>query len=95
MIQTDITYGQLDRVLSDLGFTCQRIAPKWLRYDHTGSDTFIVLVEKNKNDPVRITDAVSARRHLIEKGLIGERELDLKLASAVPQRLPLRREREP
>jgi hypothetical protein len=36
----------------------------------------IVLVDKKPSDPVRITDAVSARQHLIEKGLITAVELE-------------------
>jgi hypothetical protein len=71
-----ITYQQLDELLRGLGFSRVRVEPKWLRYEHGPSDTIIVLVERNPYEGVRVTDAVSARLHLIEKGLITEGDLD-------------------
>jgi hypothetical protein len=71
-----ITYKRLDQVLCQLGFLRKRVEPKWLRYEHADSDTVIVLVEKKPTDFVRITDAVSARRHLVERGLISAAEID-------------------
>ena len=71
-----ITYKQLDEVLCGLGFSRQRVEPRWLRYIHPESDTMIVLVEKKPNDYVRVTDALSARLHLVEKGLVGAEEID-------------------
>jgi hypothetical protein len=70
-----INYRQLDELLLHLGFTRRRVEPKWLSYEHAASDTVIALVEKQPDAPVRLTDAVSARRHLVEKGLITEEEL--------------------
>jgi hypothetical protein len=70
-----MTYRQLDDLLSRLGFTRQHVEPKWLRYEHPASDTVIILVEKKPSEPVRVTNAVSARRHLLEKGLVGAQEL--------------------
>jgi hypothetical protein len=70
-----ITYKQLDDLLSDLGFVRSHVEPKWLRYEHAPSDSLIVLAEKKPQDLVRITDAVSARLHLVAKGLISEEEL--------------------
>jgi hypothetical protein len=71
-----ITYKQLEDVLVYLGFSGRRVEPKWLRYEHPASDTVIVLVDKKANEWVRATDALSAQRHLVEKGLISEEELD-------------------
>lgn len=81
MITDPVTYQQLENALVRLGFTRQRVEPKWLRYEHPESDTVIVLVEKKPSDHVRITDAVSARRHLVEKGLVGAQELEALLAA--------------
>ena len=36
----------------------------------------IVVVEKKPTDFVRVTDAISARRHLIEKGLANEEDIE-------------------
>ncbi len=82
MTSKGITYKQLDDLLVGLGFTRQRVEPKWLRYEHAASDTVIALPEKRPHEPLRITDAVSARRHLIEKGLITEARLHALLSSA-------------
>lgn len=70
------TYAQLDDVLKKLGFTCERVDPKWIRYEHSESGTEIILADKKPTEMVRPTDAWSAREHLIKKGLIRERELD-------------------
>jgi hypothetical protein len=76
-VDTDrITYRQLDNLLVQLGFSTAHIEPKWLRYQHPASNTMIVLPEKDPDELVRITDAVSARRHLVEKGLISSEDLD-------------------
>ena len=76
MESDQISYKQLDGLLLHLGFSRSRVEPKWVRYEHAASDTLIVLVDKKPSDPVRITDAVSARLHLIEKGLITPKELE-------------------
>ena len=49
-----ITYKQLDELLVHLGFSRQRIEPKWLRYEHAASDTVIALVEKRPQDPLHV-----------------------------------------
>ena len=71
-----ITYKQLDEVLVHLGFDRQRVQSKWLRYEHPASQTVIVLAAKKPNELVRVTEAISARRHLVEKGIIGEEEIE-------------------
>jgi hypothetical protein len=71
-----MTYQQLDEVLLRLGFSRDNVGPNWVRYEHTPSDTVIVLADKNTHELVRVTDAVSARLHLVEKGLITEGEME-------------------
>jgi hypothetical protein len=81
------TYRQLDELLLSLGFTRQHVEPKWRRYDHADSKLMIALVEKGPNELVRPTDALSARLHLVEMGLITEKELAKRLAkSATPKK---------
>lgn len=76
MVTDRITYAQLDELLTRLGFTRRRVEPKWLCYEHAGTHTMIVLIEKKPTELVRITDAISARRHLVEKGLICDEDFD-------------------
>jgi hypothetical protein len=71
-----MTYKQLDELLVHLGFSRAHVEPKWLRYEQAASDTMIVVVDKKPHEPVRITDVVSARRHLVEKGLVTEEALE-------------------
>jgi hypothetical protein len=87
MSRNPFTYQQLDDVLHHLGFSRERLEPKWLRYFHAPSQTEIILVEKKPADPVRSSDAWSAREHLLQKGLIGEEELD-RLMEKPPTRSP-------
>ena len=75
-----LTYAQLDKVLKGLGFTRDRVEPKWIRYFHKPSDLLIVVVEKKPTELVRPTDALSARLHLVQKGLVSDEELDALLA---------------
>jgi hypothetical protein len=76
MATDPMTYKQLDDVLAHLGFARRRFEPKWLHYEHPKSGTVIILVEKKPSEFVRVSDAVSARRHLVEKGFIGAEEID-------------------
>jgi hypothetical protein len=65
-----ITYKQFD------GFSRERVQSKWLRYEHPASGLVIVVAAKAPSELVRVTDAVSARRHLVEKGVINAQRLD-------------------
>jgi predicted RNA binding protein YcfA (HicA-like mRNA interferase family) len=76
MVLYPMTYKQLNDILSKLGFTRERVREKWLLYEHADSDTMIVLIEKKPNERVRPSDAISARRHLVEKGIISEEEIE-------------------
>ena len=79
MATDTMTYAQLDMVLKGLGFTRDRVEPKWIRYFHKPSDLIIAVVEKKPTELVRPTDALSARLHLVQMGLISDEELDAML----------------
>jgi hypothetical protein len=76
MTHNQITYGQLDKILRQLGFVCQFIEPHWKRYEHAASDTVILLGDRKPNEVALQSEVVSARIHLIQKGLIGEKKLE-------------------
>lgn len=76
MATNQLSYQQLDELLTRLGFSRYRLEPKWLRYEHAESETEIILVERKPADVVRATDAWSAREHLLQKGLLSESEID-------------------
>ncbi len=85
MATDQITYQDLDDLLTHLGFHRDHINAKWLRYQHSDSGTEIILVDKKPAEQVRPTDAWSAREHLLQKGLITEKELD-KFLKSVPSK---------
>ena len=89
------TYRQLDELLLSLGFTRKHVEPKWRRYDHAPSDTVIIVIEKRSNELVRLSDAVSARLHLVEKGLITEKQLAARLAECHPKKAPRHQQEAP
>lgn len=90
MTSERITYKQLDGLLLGLGFSRRHVQPKWLRYEHTESDTVIAVLEKRPDEPLRVTDAVSACRHLVEKGLITETRLESLLRPGNAKRIGVR-----
>lgn len=86
MATNRITYKQFDALLTHLGFSRERVETKWLRYEHRDSELVIVVAAKRPSELVRVTDAVSARRHLVEKGVVGAKELDQLLSrSSIPE----------
>jgi hypothetical protein len=48
------------------------------------TDTVIILPDQKLSEPVRLPDWISARVHLIEKGLVSEGELDKLLVQNAP-----------
>ena len=80
-----ITYKQLDALLIHLGFSRTHVEPKWLRYDDASSDTWIILVDKQPHEIVRVTDAFSARHLLVEKGLVSEEDMEAIFAQNAPE----------
>jgi hypothetical protein len=79
-----VTFEQLDRVLGQLGFSRQVAPPKRVWYEHADSDTVIVVADQKLSEPVRPPDWVSARAHLIEKGLVSEEQLHTMLFPKAP-----------
>jgi hypothetical protein len=79
-----ITYAQLDKLLSQLGFVRHQGTPKWVWYEHADSSTEIFLANKKPDEVARPSEVVSARVHLVAKGLISEEEIDAYLAKSSP-----------
>jgi hypothetical protein len=89
MDRDSVTFEQLDRLLGQLGFSRQIAPPNRVWYEHAGSDTVIILPDQKLGDPVRAPDWMSARVHLIEKGLVSEEELhEMLLLKGPPAKAP-------
>jgi hypothetical protein len=78
------TYAQLHRLLLELGFTTEPAEAHLRVYRHAASDTLVVLAAHLPDQPVRDTDLISIRKHLVEKGIIDEHSLARKLKLSSP-----------
>jgi hypothetical protein len=63
------TFAVLRQILLDLGFTVQA-DPKFIRFDHTASETWFLYPPYGDEDEVNPGDLVAARRILDERGLM-------------------------
>jgi hypothetical protein len=77
-----VTYGQLDRLLHRLEFADVPVRSNWKGYRHTKSDTIILLPDRQPTAPVRAPELISVRRHLVEKAIVSEDEVDRLLTQA-------------
>ena len=71
-----VTYRQLDELLRRLGFAATTAPGRWRAYQHSGSETMIVLADRGRAALARELDLVSVRRHLVDNHLINEDEFD-------------------
>ena len=71
MTRTDVTYGQLDKVLRSLGFSCRpsRHEPPGKIYEHKNSGAVIMLPAFPESDQVYEHHLVAARMELDHFGL--------------------------
>lgn len=75
-----MTYGELYRVLAQLGFTEVPVRPSWRAYRWAASEMLVLLPNRPRNAAVRPVELASVRRHLVEAGLVGPEELEALLA---------------
>ena len=88
MVENKITYGQLDQLLTRLGFVCLKADPDSKWYEHKDSNTVIILADKNSGELARPTEIVSTRFQLIHKGFLSEEEFDHFLMNGKVQKSP-------
>jgi hypothetical protein len=84
MNTTDVTYGQLDRVLRSLGFAC-RLVKKEVesrRYEHKESGALILLPAFPENDKVLEYHLVTVRVTLDNFGIANPTTFAAKLQKA-------------
>ena len=74
MSHDPITYRELHGFLLGLGFDRQ-VAEHRLVYEHSRSNTLIVLADRNESDRVREADVISIQKQLIDHGLVSDTEL--------------------
>jgi predicted RNA binding protein YcfA (HicA-like mRNA interferase family) len=67
---TPPTYGDLISFLEQLGFQDESVGGSHHAFRHRASDTLVLLADVKREDPARIEDLISVRRHLDAKGLM-------------------------
>jgi hypothetical protein len=82
--RTEVTYGQLDRVLRSLGFTCREVEGELpaRRYEHRASGALISLPPYPKTDFVLDYHLLGARSTLDLFGVADPTAFDAKLQKA-------------
>jgi hypothetical protein len=85
MVSKQVTYERLGQVLRQLGFNSRKVEPRWHRYEHAASDTVIIVGDRTPTESVLPSELVSARRHLIDKGLVDAAELEQMLSPPSPR----------
>ena len=71
-----VIYGQIYRLLLDLGFVEESVKGPHLAFLHSDSETVILFAEhRQERDPVTDEDQASVRRHLVENGLVSEKAI--------------------
>ncbi len=71
-----VSYGQLRRALLKLKFIESDLKPRWKAYRHAGTDTLILLAHRRPSQFAREQEISSVIRHVVEKGIAPEEELD-------------------
>jgi len=81
MKRTDITYGQLDKVLRSLGFSCRLVEkdPPARRYEHKESGALITMPPFPDTDFVLEHHLVAARTTADLFGIVEPKDFDAKL----------------
>ncbi len=84
MTRTDVTYGQFDKVLRSLGFSCRLVTeePPALHYEHKETGAFITVPPSPKNARVLEHHLVTARVMLDEYGIADPSAFEAKLRKA-------------
>ena len=84
MKRTDVTYGQLDRVLRSLGFSCRLLKedPPARVYEHKESGAVVMIPPFPETDFVLDYHLVGARKTLDHFGIADPKVFDAKLQKA-------------
>lgn len=84
MTTTDVTYGQLDKVLRSLGFSCHLVQgePPARHYEHKETGAFLTVPPLPEGDRVLEHHLVTVKVTLEEFGIADPKVFDAKLRKA-------------
>jgi hypothetical protein len=69
-----VRFGQLRRVMFDLGYKIRRVDPRYVAFVHPDRDVFVVLPDMPSEAEVKPIDLLRAQRTLMNEGLIENEE---------------------
>jgi hypothetical protein len=70
MIGSNVSYGQLYELLSQLNFVDVSSERRWKAYQLRDGDVLILLANRDPHALARTEDLVSVRRHLVDNGVL-------------------------
>lgn len=76
MIARSVSYGELYQLLAGLHFIDVSSEHRWKAYRLRGTDIMILLANREPDVPARPADLVSVRRHLVDNGVLDQREFE-------------------
>jgi hypothetical protein len=76
MISRSVSYGELYRLLAQLRFVDVSSESRWKAYRQGGTDIMILLANREPGLPARPADLASVRRHLVDNGVLSQREFE-------------------
>ena len=79
-----ITYADVERLLTQLGFVAEDTTGSFKVFRHQASDALIVLPSSHASDSVDPSHLVAVRKHVLENGLSDEDSFDALLKGGEP-----------
>jgi hypothetical protein len=76
MITRRVSYGELYGLLAQLHFVDVSSEQRWKAYRQGDADVMILLANRAPDVPARPADLVSVRRHLVDNGVLDQREFE-------------------
>jgi len=77
-----LTYGDLDRALTRIGFKAELTQPDYLLFRHARPEVLIVLPARLAEDLVDAAHLLAVRTHVLENGLLNEASFERLLRDA-------------
>lgn len=76
MIARSVSYGQLYQLLARLNFVDVSNEQRWRTFRQANTEIVILLANRQAELPARPADLVSVRRHLVDNGVLNQREFE-------------------
>ncbi len=79
-----LTYGDLERVLTQIGFALERPTPTYQVFRYPAPEIPIVLPDRGARETLDMAHLLAVRRHVLENSLLDEGAFDALLSGDEP-----------